>query len=596
MKNIKQTYTDNTIKYRNLFDGSSKKLLYLSLFRLFDFIAGVILLVLFWRISQVAALAIFIAAIVIFIILLKKYSVYSFKKAFYENLLKINESELSGLNDDHSCFDGGDEYIDPHHDFSHDIDLFGSDSLFQYLNRTCTGRGKHFLAEWLMSPGVLSKETGKRQQTIRELSKMLQWRQEFNAYGMMGITDESTINDFNRWLKEEPRHLNNKTYRILRIFMPALTVLLLALTIAGMLHYSLFVMIFLLNLGIISINLRHINNMHSRVSKKHSIFKTLSHLVVHFEDHKFESDYINDLQKVLSAGDESASQSIKKLSKIIHAFDTRLNMLIAIPLNGILLWDLQCINRLELWKRSASELLPRWFDNLGRTDALCSLANYAANNENYCYPVISKGNEYLLSTRLGHPLIPAQTRVSNDFTINSKGEINIITGANMAGKSTFLRTVAVNLVIAMTGAPVCADEFIFTPCNVYSSMRTTDSLSDKESYFYAELKRLRVLKERLENKENIFFLLDEILKGTNSEDKSKGAQLFIEKIIKYEATGIVATHDIMLGLLGEHHSNIRNRCFEIEIEGDEVKFDYILRDGMTTRMNAAILMKQMGII
>lgn len=593
---MKQTYTDKAIMYRDFVDRTNKKLLYLSLLRLFDFIAGVILLVLFWKISQVAAIAIFLAAIVVFIILLKKYSAYSFKNEFYENLLKINENELRGLNDDHSCFDAGDEYIDPHHDFSHDIDLFGSDSLFQHLNRTCTGKGKHFLAEWLMSPGSLSKETVKRQEAIKELSGMLQWRQEFNAYGMMGITDEPTINDFNKWLKEGPHYLNKKTYRILGILMPALTVLLLALAVAGILHYSLFIMIFLLNLGIISINLKEINNIHSRVSKKHGVFKTLGHLVVHFEEYNFRSDYINELQKILSAGNTSASQSIRKLSNLIQAFDSRLNMLMAIPLNGILLWDLHCIKRLEHWKKSASDLLPGWFDNLARADALSSLANYAGNNEDYCYPVISNGNEYLRSLKIGHPLIPARTRVNNDFAINRKGEINIITGANMAGKSTFLRTVAVNLVLAMTGAPVCADEFIFTPCSVYSSMRTTDSLSDKESYFYAELKRLRVLKERLEKKENIFFLLDEILKGTNSEDKSKGAQLFLEKIVKYEATGIVATHDIMLGLLGERHSNIRNRCFEIEIEGDEVKFDYILRDGMTTRMNAAILMKQMGII
>ena len=596
MKNIKQVYTDNVIKYRNLLDKAGKKLLYLSLLRLCVFIAGIVLLVLLWRISQVAAIGAFIIAVIIFIFLLKKYSDQSFKKAFYDNLLQINEKEIRGLNDDHTCFDGGDEYIDPHHDFSHDIDLFGSDSLYQYLNRTCTGRGKYFLAEWLMSPSVLSDKIGERKEAIKELSGMVQWRHEFNAYGMMGITDATAINEFNTWLKEEPKYLNNRTYNLLRILMPVLTFILLVLTITDILHYSLFVMIFLLNLGIISVNLRKINNIHARVSKKHSMFKTLSHLVIHFEGRKFSSAYINDLQKVLSAGDELASLSIKKLSKIIQAFDSRLNMLMALPLNGFLLWDLQCINKLELWKKSASELLPQWFDNLGQADALCSLANYARNNEYYCYPVISDGNEYLSSTRLGHPLIPVYTRVSNDFTIRKKGEINIITGANMAGKSTFLRTVAINMVLAMTGAPVCADEFTFTPCNVYSSMRTTDSLSDRESYFYAELKRLRVLKERLENRENIFFLLDEILKGTNSEDKSKGSQVFIEKIIKYDATGIVATHDILLGRLENNFDSVRNRCFEIEIEGDEVIFDYILRDGMTTKMNAAILMKQMGII
>jgi len=596
MKNRKKIYTDNVKKYRSLLDRTGKRLLYLSLFRLFVFIMGIILLVLLWKISQSAAIGAFVASIIIFIVLLKRYSVHSFKKTFYENLLLINEKEIKGLNDDHSCFDGGDEHIDPHHDFSHDIDLFGKDSLFQYLNRTCTGRGKNILAGWLMMPSILSDKIGERQEAIKELAEMLQWRHEFNAFGMMGITDESTINDFVNWLKEEPGHLTNRTYKVIRFLMPAITLIIFALTVTSVLHYSIFILFLLINLGIIAINLKEINNIHAKVSRKYSMFKTLSNLINHFEGHKFKSIYINDLQKVLSAENESASNSIVRLSKILQAFDSRLNMLLAVPLNGFFLWDIQCINRLEQWKRSASDLLPQWFINLGQVDALNSLANYGNNNENYCYPVISGGKAYLSSSKLGHPLIPEKTRVCNDFTINQKGEINIITGANMAGKSTFLRTVAINMILAMTGAPVCADEFAFTPCNVYSSMRTTDSLSDSESYFYAELKRLRVLKERLENNENIFFLLDEILKGTNSEDKSRGSQLFIEKIIKYTATGIVATHDILLGKLGDHHESIRNRCFEIEIDGDEVKFDYILRDGMTTKMNAAILMKQMGII
>jgi len=596
MKNNKKTYTDNVKKYRSILDKTGKRLLYLSLLRLFDFIAGIVLLVLLWKISQLAAAGAFLVSIILFIILLKRYSVQSFKKTFYENLVLINEKELNGLNDDHSGFDGGDEYIDQHHDFSHDIDLFGKDSLFQYLNRTFTGRGKNIFAGWLMEPLILSNKLGERQDAIKELAGLVRWRHEFNAYGMMGITDESTLNDFVNWLKEEPVYLTNRIYKVIRFLMPAITIILFALAVSSILHYSIFIFFFLINLGIISINLRQINNIHAKFSRKHSMFKTLSNLIIHFEGHKFNSVYINDLQKVLSAGGSLASNSMVRLSKILQAFDNRLNMLMAVPLNGFLLWDIQCINRLEAWKKSASDLVPQWFHNLGQADALCSLANFGFNNANYCYPVLSDGKEYISSRKLGHPLIPEKTRICNDFIISRKGEINIITGANMAGKSTFLRTVAVNMILAMTGAPVCADEFAFTQCNVYSSMRTTDSLSDSESYFYAELKRLRVLKERLEKNESIFFLLDEILKGTNSEDKSKGSRLFIEKIIKYDATGIVATHDILLGKLGNTHDSIRNRCFEIEIDGDEVKFDYILREGMTTKMNAAILMRQMGII
>ncbi|MDT8401887.1 MAG: hypothetical protein RQ743_09335 [Bacteroidales bacterium] len=593
---MRKLYKERAEKYRGMAEHTGKKLLYLSLMRLFVFITGVTLLILLWTVSQAAAVASFIAALIIFIFLLRMYAYQSFRKSFYENLQGINEKELKGLDNDHSSFDGGDNYIDPHHDFSHDIDLFGDYSLYQYLNRTCTGRGRDLLAHWLLSPSGLSGDMEKRQEAVRELAPMVAWRQEFNAYGMMGTTGQKDVDDLSAWLREKPYYLHNMKYKILRVLMPALALSALILAIAGILHYSFFIMVFLINLAIISVNLRVINNKHAMVTRKHNMLKTVRNLVSHFEDQDFKSSYICLLQKSMSAGSESASLSIKRLSKIIQAFDSRLNMLMAVPLSGILLWDIQCIFRLESWQQSASDLLSEWFENLGHTDALCSLANFAGNNEHFCYPLKSQGDVYLRASALGHPLIPLETRINNDFMVAGRGEINIITGANMAGKSTFLRTVAVNLVLAMAGAPVCAAGFTFTPCDIYSSMRTTDSLSDSESYFYAELKRLRELKERLERKENIFFLLDEILKGTNSKDKSEGAISFIEKITEYQATGIIATHDILLGRMEGNFKCIKNRCFEIEIEGDEVKFDYILRDGLAEKMNAAILMKQMGII
>ena len=596
MESIRNLYKARAGKYKSMAEHTGKKLLYLSLMRLFVFITGVALLIILWTVSQAAAVASFVAALIIFIFLLRSYAYQSFKKSFYENLQGINEKELRGLDNDQSPFYGGKEYIDPHHDFSHDIDLFGDNSLYQYLNRTCTGRGRDLLAEWLSSPSALSGDMEKRQEAVRELAPMVAWRQEFNAYGMMGTTGIKDVDDFNAWLSEKSYYLDNVKYKILRFLMPALALSTLILSIAGILHYSFFIMIFLVNLAIISINMRVINNKHAMVTRKHNMLKTVRNLVSHFEDQDFKSQYIRRLQKSMSTGSESASLSIKRLSRIIQAFDSRLNMLMAIPLSGILLWDIQCIFRLESWQQSASDLLSEWFENLGHTDALCSLANFAGNNEHFCYPQKSRGDVYLRATALGHPLIPTQTRVTNDFIMNGRGEINIITGANMAGKSTFLRTVAVNLVLAMAGAPVCAKDFVFTPSDIYSSMRTTDSLSDSESYFYAELKRLGELKERLEKRENIFFLLDEILKGTNSKDKSEGAMIFIEKITEYKATGIIATHDILLGRLDQKYKSIKNRCFEIEIEGDELKFDYILRDGLAEKMNAAILMKQMGII
>lgn len=593
---MQQVYSDNILLYKRLAEKEGKRLLILSVSRLIIVIAGLALLVLLWGIGPVPALASFMAAVIIFIFLLKDYSRHEYRKSFYGKLLQINEYELGGLNNRHDCFDGGNEFINPHHDFSHDTDLFGDDSLYRYLNRTCTDRGRIILAGWLTDPLSLSGKMHERQEAVRDLAGRLQWRQEFNAYGMMGKAGEEEIEDFNKWLDEDPAYLNNTVWKIMRILMPSLALVTMALSIAGILHYSIFIIVFLLNLFIISLRLKDINKIHMQVSGKHSMLKKLRQQIVHFEDQHFSSVYILEMQKALSEENEKATTSIRQLSAIIQAFDSRLNMLMATPLNGLLLWDIQCISRLEKWKQGASGLLPEWFDNLGRVDAMCSLANYARNNERFCYPELSDGSQYLSALSLGHPLIPEQARVTNDFRIGSRGEIIIITGANMAGKSTFLRTVAVNLVMAMAGAPVCADKFVFTPCNVFSSMRTTDSLSDKESYFYAELKRLRILKERLQAGENIFFMLDEILKGTNSKDKSEGARLFTQRLTEYEATGIIATHDVQLGRLADDYGQIRNKCFEIEIEGDDVKFDYVLREGMTTKMNAAILMKQMKII
>lgn len=596
MKNLKDTYTKNADRYAGLYRKESKRLFSLSMMRLAVFIGGIALAIVLWRFSIFIAVLTLLAAIIAFAFLLRAYGRHSFRRSFFDKMKEINDDELSSLDNDHSCFEPGKEFIDPQHDFSHDIDLFGDDSVYQYLNRTCTGRGSSLLAQWLSAPDRLVAGMHERQEAVKELSALVEWRQEFNAYGKMNYPSSEEINELMEWLETPPQYRQNRFYGFLRVLMPLLAVALLALAIAGVLPYSLFILIFLINLGIISVNLKKLNVIHGSVSRKHEMLKTLMHLVRHFEDRDFNSPYINSLRKDPGKGNRTASGAILKLSKIIQAFDSRLNMLMAALLNGVLLWDIQCVYSLDKWKKDASSLLPEWFENLGHCDALCSLANYAANNRDYSYPVISEKATYLSAVQMGHPLIDRKERVNNDFTIEARGDINIITGANMAGKSTFLRTVAVNLALAMTGAPVCAREFVYTPAVLFSSMRTTDSLSDNESYFYAELKRLSVLKDRLREGENIFFLLDEILKGTNSRDKSEGSALFIKKIIEYGATGVIATHDVLLGKLEDNYPVIRNKCFEVEIEGDELIFDYILREGMTTRMNAALLMKKMGII
>ena len=316
-----------------------------------------------------------------------------------------------------------------------------------------------------------------------------------------------------------------------------------------------------------------------------------------FEQESFNSPVLNEIRQGISGENFSAAVSVRKLGKLIQAFDNRNNILVGFILNGLFLWDYQSISRLEKWKSDYKALFPEWLRMIGQVDAYVSLGNYAFNNPEFVYPSVSDNSGAFSAKNLGHQLIDEKKRVCNDFLLGKAGTVCIISGANMSGKSTFLRTVAVNFIVGMAGAPVCATEMSFMPARLFTSMRTTDSLSENESYFYAELRRLNLLKSKIEGGEQVFFILDEILKGTNSADKSTGSKLFLQRIIERKGTGLLATHDTALGMMEEEYPGIIiNKCFEIEIYGDNIKFDYKIQDGITKKMNAVFLMKQMGIL
>ena len=232
---------------------------------------------------------------------------------------------------------------------------------------------------------------------------------------------------------------------------------------------------------------------------------------------------------------------------------------------------------------------------LHKFEAISSFANFNYNHPTYSLPILSD-KTVLKAKDLGHPLLPSNTRVTSDFDLHDLNQFTIITGANMAGKSTFLRAVGINLVLATVGAKVCSSSFTFRPTPLFSSMRTSDSLSENESYFYSELKRLQMIVEKLKSGEKLFVILDEILKGTNSKDKAEGSKKFVSQLIKHPVAGIIATHDLSLcSLSDEYPSNIKNQYFDVELENDELVFDYKLKEGICSNMNAAYLMKKMGI-
>jgi hypothetical protein len=594
---IKQKYLGSADEFEKSERKEDKALLWLSVFRLLTFLGGFILgIYLILKQMSFPGIIVLFVSVLGFMLLLKLYSDHSGRKEFYSNLSKINRDEASALEGDLSNFDAGTKYIDTSHDFSYDVDLFGEGSLFRYLNRTVTSYGRDILAGWLSDPYSLTPDLRERQGIIGELSSAIRWRQEFSASGMGVPIEHGNIEELLDWMKKEPDDLP-RYGNVLIYLLPAAAITGLILLIAGVIHYSVFMLLLLVNLTYVFSGMKRTNEIHRSLSGRYSYLSSMNRLMHVFGGQSFSSASLIAMQKELTGEHGSASFAVKRLSRLLQSFDSRLNILVGFGLNGLLLWDYHCIKSLNIWKSKYKSRFPVWIGIIGKVDAYSSLANFAYNNPGFAYPELSDGDTFLSADKLGHPLIDEEKRVSNDFLIETKGNICIITGANMAGKSTFLRTVAVNLILGMTGSPVCAGSMRFTPVKLFTSMRTTDSLSGNESYFYAELKRLKTLKSKVTGNEPVLFILDEILKGTNSTDKALGSRLFIERLIRLGGTGLIATHDLSLGELEkDHRDKIFNMCFEIEIDGESISFDYKLKRGMTKKMNAAFLMKQMGIL
>ncbi len=584
-------------KFRTLESKEDHLLLVLSLARLVLFTGGIILIWIAFKRSFITGLLLLMFISGLFFWLLKLFSDHTGKKNFLQNLAIINQNEAAALSGDLSAFEPGNSYTDIHHDFSYDIDLFGKNSLFQYMNRTVTEYGRDILSAWLSDPFSLSREMVSRQQTVRELALKENWRQEFMASGMKAPLEKSKISGLLQWMGEKEVVRSSTLKKFLIFSLPVITTVSFILALTGILPYTVFTLVFLLNLFYVATGLKKTNEIHNSLTKKYNYLSSMKGLLKAFDNESFTSSGLNEIKFNISGKEASATFSVKKLGDLIQAFDSRMNILGGFILNGLFLWDYQSIYRLEKWKAEYCDLFPLWLDIIGHIDAYISLANYAFNNPEFAYPTLSDNSTMFMAKSLGHQLIDENKRICNDFMLEKKGTVCIISGANMAGKSTFLRTVAVNYILAMTGAPVCAAEMSFSPVKLFTSMRTTDSLSDNESYFYAELKRLKILKSKVENGEPVFMILDEILKGTNSEDKSSGSKLFLRRIVDYGGTGLIATHDTSLCKLEtETQGKIINKCFEIEIDGQKIMFDYKLHDGITRKMNAVFLMKQMGIL
>ncbi len=588
-------YKNNIKKHTEISDSIKKKQKTVSIFRFLIFVSSIFFLFFFIN-KGFINIGIIVSSVlmVVFFGLLKYHVILKNKNKFHENLIKINKDELDYLNFKYSDKYDGNDFLDYNHPYIYDLDLIGEHSVFQYINRTSTSYGIKKLISWLKVPTFDKQKIESRQNSVKELIQEHDLRQHFQAYGMLENDPVKDKDGLIEWIDSPNIFSDNKVFNILKIVMPAITFSLIILSIFKPQLSSLWGLSLLINLGVLGIYYKKIKVVHDVLSKK---TKLLEKYIKQFELIENKEFISPDLQKLFE-NNISANSQIKKLLKILNAFDIRFNIFLTFILNGLFLFDFWVILRLERWKKANKSVFEAWFEALGEFDAIQSIATFGYNNsENICFPVCQTDNFVINAKDMGHPLIPTNERVDNNFEISDFHQFNIITGANMAGKSTFLRTVGVNLVLAMAGAPVIASKFEFYPVNIRTRIKISDSLFKNESYFYAELKRLKEIIEDLEQGKEVFILLDEILRGTNSKDKHEGSKKYVERLLKYKSSGIIATHDLILGKLEEEYGKkINNFCFEVEIEENNLVFDYKLKDGISSKLNASFLMKQMKII
>lgn len=594
--NPENHYTERLSLTEGQLQQVKKQIFRISMLRLALFIAGIAGVYFFFNQTTQLIVCICLTFFPLFI-LVKIHNRFFIRKEWLETQARIIQEELQALSGDYSSFEDGKEYVNPEHPYSFDLDIFGRRSLFQSINRTCTFFGKDRLAKWLQNHLHEKTSIEKRQEMVREISEHTLFREQFRVAGLVHHGQSSDAEKIQAWSQSPAQYLHAGWVKAFIWGVPVINSLLLITSLIGWTSFSClglsFGIFLVLSFGVI----KRATYIQETYGKQLKSLNGYARLIALAKAEDWKSAGMLELMERFNLNGQSPVQALQQLSKELDRLDLRNNQFLYVLLEGSIFFQLQEIVRIERWKVRYGQHISEWLETVGELDALCSLGTFAYNHPQYTYPELTEKPFYFLATQMGHPLMPVSQCVKNDATIPSRPFFLIITGANMAGKSTYLRTIGVNYLLACVGAPVCCERLKLHPNQLITSLRTSDSLSDNESYFFAELKRLKRIIDLLNQGQQLFIILDEILKGTNSMDKQKGSFDLIRQFMQMKANGIIATHDLLLGsLIKQFPEEIRNYCFEADIKDNELTFSYKLREGVAQNMNACFLMKKMGII
>jgi DNA mismatch repair ATPase MutS len=592
MDSLNEQYQQKINHFTGKLQSIQEKLNFISILRLSSFILFVSAIYLCVRDFQYSLLFALLFFLVAFIVLVRIYFTLKDKKALNQKLLFINSNELGMLLGGLNQFDDGKNFLS-HESYFDDLDIFGQRSLYHLLNRTTTSHGSLQLAKLLGAPLLQKENIEKQQEAVKILSADPGIRQMLIAHGLLNHEKDGNLSGINRWLKTSG-HVHKKQWLlIVRWALPFLNIaaIIFYLQTDNYLPIAAGVIASWIVIGLFS---AQINEQHKQIGEKQKILNQYADILKIFSNVNPSS---SDLLYQLHAIAGQAHRTIKKLSQLTSFFDQRLNMVVNILLNSLFIYDIHCLIALEKWKEQHKDEFEKYIDCVGNIECLNSLGCFAYNHPGFVYPNINERSLYIEARQLAHPLIPENECVPNDFLIGRENQLHLVTGSNMSGKTTFLRTVGINLLLAECGAPVCAAYFSFAPMGILSSIRVSDSLQEHTSYFMAELKRLQNIIMQLQTDKPSLVLVDEILRGTNSEDKTHGSEQFIRKVLSYHCLSLFATHDLSLSELeNELLGKISNYCFESVIQDGQLHFDYTLQKGVAKNKNASFLMQKMGII
>ena len=575
----------------------NKTILYISIIRIMLFVGCISTVIALWSYSAQTIIIGACCTLIPFLIMIKVHNRFFMRKQWLEVKADILKKELKGLDNDYSDFDDGKEFADTEHLYSFDLDIFGHKSLFQAINRTCTHIGKKTLADCMQNHLRTKKDIEIRQACIKDISTRNNFRLKFAITGLINRSADSDDNDIQKWAGTESSFTKSTWARILIWLVPSVNIILLVCGLANIISMSWFGLVFSVFVILSFSVIKRATALQEEYGKKLRTLSTYARLITLAQNEEWNADGIKDIVKRLEIDGKSPADALNALTKELDRLDLRNNQILYVILEGSMFFQLRQMIRIEAWKDRYGKYLSGWLEAVGEIDALCSLGTFAYNHPDYKFAEITDTPFCYDAEELGHPLMPEEQCVKNNALIPSRPYFLIITGANMAGKSTYLRTIGVNYLLACIGAPSCCKRMKIHPAQLITSLRTSDSLSDNESYFFAELKRLKRIIDMLNNGEELFIILDEILKGTNSTDKQKGSFSLIRQFMTLKANGIIATHDLLLGELVKYFPDqIRNYCFEADIKNNELYFSYKIREGIAQNMNACFLMKKMGIV